>query len=310
MNDNPINTSPLKKPILEGKHPAIQLLYIVMLVIGCGIIISILGLLIAYGIWGQEVEQPNTHYYRFIQVFNAIGIFLVPALLFSYLQQNRWFTYNSANRKPGGAATVMCVGAAALCVLPVAGVLVELTKSIQWPDFMAGVEEWMQEKQDASDRVLEMLTADTHISTLVLNLLVCALVPAVCEEFFFRGSIQQFIHRWCKNAHVAVWTTGFIFSAFHLQIDGFIARWLLGAYLGYLLVWSGSLWLPILAHFLHNALSLLIQHIALSHNINTEPTLTTSTVLYALVALFFLILFIYLIYKTSHKSTSISTPSV
>ena len=49
-----------------------------------------------------------------------------------------------------------------------------------------------------------------------------------------------------------------IFSAIHFQFSGFIPRLLLGAYLGYLFYWSRSLWLPVLAHFLHNALSLLV----------------------------------------------------
>lgn len=307
MNDRLPTSSLLGKPILEGKHPAIQLLYLVMLVFGCGIIISLLGMLIAYGIWGKGVENPDADYYRFLQVFNAIGVFLVPALLFSYLQHKRWFTYSGADRKPGRAVTMVCVGAAALCILPTAGVLVELTKSIPWPGVMAGIEEWMHEKQAASDRVLELMTADTHISTLILNLLACAIVPAVCEEFFFRGSLQQLLHSWFKNTHVAVWVTGFIFSAIHLQIDGFVARWLLGAYLGYLLVWSGSIWLPILAHFLHNALSIIIQHIFLSLGNIPEPTLTTSTIVSAIIAMLFLILFIYLIYRTSHKKTANTT---
>ena len=165
----------------------------------------------------------------------------------------------------------------------------------------------MHEKQAASDHILELMTADTHVSTLLLNLLVCALLPAVCEEFFFRGSLQQVLLRWSKNTHVAIWLTGFIFSAIHFQIDGFVARWLLGAYLGYLLVWSGSLWLPILAHFLHNALSILIAHILLVNNTATEEHLTLSSILFASISLLFLIFFIYLIYKSLHKKQSITT---
>ena len=106
---------------------------------------------------------------------------------------------------------------------------------------------------------------------------------------------------------MAVWLTGFIFSAIHLQFDGFVARWLLGAYLGYLLVWSGSLWLPILAHFLHNALSILIAHILLVNNTATEEHLTLSSILFASISLLFLIFFIYLIYKSLHKKQNITT---
>ena len=77
MNDNAPTPSLIKKPILEGKHPAIQLLYMVLLIFGCGVVISMLGLLLSYGIWGMEVEMPTAGYYRFLQVFNAIGVFYV-----------------------------------------------------------------------------------------------------------------------------------------------------------------------------------------------------------------------------------------
>ena len=307
MNDNPPKFSILSKAFLEGKHPVIQLIWIVLLSFGCGIVLTMFGMILAHGIWGDDVENPTASYYRFIQVFNAIGMFLVPALLFSYLQQNRWFSYNHANEKIHSVPAIVWVTTAALFILPVAGLLVEGTKLIPWPSFMSGIEAWMHEKQAASDRVLALLTADTHISTLLLNLLVCALLPAVCEEFFFRGSLQQLLHSWCRNTHITIWLTGFIFSAIHLQIDGFLARWLLGAYLGYLLVWSGSLWLPILAHFLHNAFSIILQHILLSNGEIPSSTITLSTVLYSFISLLFLVFLIYLIYKSLHKKQSTIT---
>ncbi len=302
MNDNTPTIPLIKKPILEGKHPAIQLLYMVLLTIGCGIVISLFGMLLSFGIWGVDTDEITPGYYRFLQVFNAIGVFLVPALLFSYLQRKQWFNYNKADCRPNNGTTLIYVAAAALCILPIAGTLVELGKLVTWPDFMAKWEEWMHQQQDSVDHVLEMMTADTHISTLILNLLVCALLPAVCEEFFFRGSLQQLLHHWFKNSHAAIWLTGFIFSAIHLQIDGFVARWLLGAYLGYLLVWSGSLWVPILAHFLHNALSIIIQHIVIANGTISEENFTFSSILFTILALIFLIAFIYLIYKSSHKN--------
>lgn len=302
MNDNTPDTQLIKKPLLEGKHPAIQLLYMVLLIFGCGIVISLFGLLLSYGIWGKDMDELTPGYYRFMQLFNAIGVFLVPALLFSYLQRKRWFSYSQADCRPNNGMTLLYVAAASLCILPIAGMVVELGKLVPWPDFMAKWEKLMHEQQDSVDHVLEMMTADTHISTLILNLLVCALLPAVSEELFFRGSLQQLLHHWFKNSHAAIWVTGFIFSAIHLQIDGFVARWLLGVYLGYLLVWSGSLWVPILAHFLHNALSIIIQHIVTVNGTITEENFTFSSILSTIVALLFLVFFIYLIYRSSHKN--------
>ena len=56
------------------------------------------------------------------------------------------------------------------------------------------------------------------------------------------------------KAHIAIWITAIIFSAVHFQFYGFIPRVLLGAFFGYLALWSGSLWLPIFAHALNNSL--------------------------------------------------------
>jgi len=36
---------------------------------------------------------------------------------------------------------------------------------------------------------------------------------------------------------------------------------LLGAFFGYLLVWSGSLWLPIIAHFTNNAIAVIFYYL-------------------------------------------------
>jgi membrane protease YdiL (CAAX protease family) len=57
--------------------------------------------------------------------------------------------------------------------------------------------------------------------------------------------------------HVTIWTVAVLFSAIHLQFFGFVPRLLLGAWFGYLLWWTGSIWVPVLAHFTNNALSTL-----------------------------------------------------
>ena len=82
-------------------------------------------------------------------------------------------------------------------------------------------------------------------------------LTGIGEEMLFRGTIQRIFSEGKVNTHIAVWCSAFIFSALHFQLFGFIPRMLLGAFFGYLYVWSGSLWLPILAHALNNSLSTL-----------------------------------------------------
>jgi membrane protease YdiL (CAAX protease family) len=64
---------------------------------------------------------------------------------------------------------------------------------------------------------------------------------------------------WTKNVHLAVLLSSFIFAAIHLQFYGFLPRFLLGMVLGYLYFWSGSLWLPVTAHFTNNFLSVMVE---------------------------------------------------
>ncbi|MEQ8521271.1 MAG: CPBP family intramembrane glutamic endopeptidase, partial [Vicingaceae bacterium] len=78
---------------------------------------------------------------------------------------------------------------------------------------------------------------------------------------FFRGLIQPFLLRRTGNHHTAIWITAIIFSAIHLQFYGFFPRMFLGALFGYLMVWTGSLWAPILAHFANNAGAVAISYL-------------------------------------------------
>lgn len=90
----------------------------------------------------------------------------------------------------------------------------------------------------------------------IMALLVAAVAPAVGEELLFRGVLQPRVQAATQNVHLGVWITAALFSAIHLQFVGFLPRMLLGGLLGYLLVWSGTLWLPIIVHFVFNGVQI------------------------------------------------------
>ena len=106
---------------------------------------------------------------------------------------------------------------------------------------------------------------------LIFNLFMIALIPAIGEELLFRGIVQNIFSRWLKNNHAAVWFTAILFSAMHMQFYGFIPRLMLGAMLGYLLVWSGNLWWPIIAHFVNNAAAVIFSYLFQNKFIDLDP---------------------------------------
>jgi membrane protease YdiL (CAAX protease family) len=85
-----------------------------------------------------------------------------------------------------------------------------------------------------------------------------AVIPAICEELVFRGVIMPLLAKITRNIHAAIWITAMLFSLIHAQFYGFLPRMIMGALLGYFVIWSGSLWTSILAHFINNASAFLM----------------------------------------------------
>jgi membrane protease YdiL (CAAX protease family) len=144
-----------------------------------------------------------------------------------------------------------------LALLPIVGVVNEWNQAISLPDFLAPLEAWMREAEDMATQLQERFLSGTSYWDLFVNIVVMAVTPAFCEELLFRGVIQNQLEKWFKNAHVAVWVAAIIFSAIHFQFYGFFPRMILGAALGYLLVYGKSLWLPIVVHCVNNSLAVI-----------------------------------------------------
>ncbi len=247
------------RPFFEGKRKGVQLLFLLLFMVAGTIFFSIIGGGIAYLVSGgtdQTVIMQSRVAIWISQSFSSVGMFLVPALLFSYCQDKQFLQYNKANRKPY-YLLVNVVLVLSIVLLPLVAALSQWNEGIRLPEALSGLQRWMDTTAAQAQQVMNVLTSRHTYGSLAVNLLVLAALPALCEEFLFRGTVQVFLSDWLKRPHLAVWLTALLFSLAHLQFDGFIPRLLLGAYLGYLLLWSRSLWLPVLAHFLHNALTII-----------------------------------------------------
>ena len=255
---------------LREKPYWIQLIVLVLFMLGGMLVFSSLGTVIIMLLYHTpqmlEASDPVTAI-RISQTLTTIGTFLVPALLFAYCQNRQWFDYNAANRRPKQSMVNMVL-ILSITLLPVVGVLASFNEFIMPQE--GAVAEFMRDMEEAANHILELVTTQRSSWDLIANLLVFAVLAGVCEEFFFQGSLQPLLMNWTKNPHVGILLTALIFSALHFQFYGFIPRFLLGVYLGYLFYWSLSLWLPILAHVLHNALTILVDYTLQGRGIDTN----------------------------------------
>jgi membrane protease YdiL (CAAX protease family) len=120
---------------------------------------------------------------------------------------------------------------------------------------------WMRESEDNAAKLMDAMLNMKTIPAMVFDVIFIALVPAIVEEFMFRGALQTIFVRWTKNVHAAVWITAILFSAFHMEFFGFLPRLLLGALLGYFVAWSGSIWPAVLGHFINNATDVILTYL-------------------------------------------------
>lgn len=185
-----------------------------------------------------------------IQAFTQLLTFLVPVLLMTLIyyrgRQREYYRLEFSGRKWYYAL----VGVVSLLLLMPA-----IDWLTVWNDSwnLGRVGEMLRSLQDVTEGLVEEMMSTTTVGGLLVNLLVVALIPAVCEEVFFRAGIQNLLQRWFKNGHAAIWVTALIFSLGHGEVFAFVPRFLMGAVLGYLYVYSGSLLPNMLTHFFNNA---------------------------------------------------------
>ena len=255
---------------LKEKTYWLQLIVLALFMLGGMLVFSSLGTLLVTLIYHtpnmMESADPVTAI-RITQTLTTIGTFLVPALLFAYCQDRRWFGYNASDRIPKQSMVNMVL-ILSVTLLPVVGVLSAFNQNIMPQE--GAVAEFMRDLEEAANHILEVVTSQRSSWDLISNILVFAVLAGICEEFFFQGALQPLLMNWTRNPHVGILLTALIFSALHFQFYGFIPRFLLGLYLGYLFYWSRSLWLPILAHVLHNALSILVDFTLQGRGIDTD----------------------------------------
>ena len=254
------------KPASTQRHPFISLLLLLLLMIGGAILFSLLAFIAVLSIYGMEdMLNASTgggssiQVLKILQLFVSTGMFIVPALFFARLESKNWMVYLRLNGFP-----IILIVIAVLIMLtsgPMLEFSSEINKSMKLPDFLKGLEQWMLSKELEMAEMTKQLLIMNSISVLLFNLLLLAVIPAIGEELIFRACLQKIFSRWSGNKHIAIWITAIIFSAIHVQFYGFLPRMLLGALFGYLLIWSGTIWIPILAHFLNNAVAVVTAYV-------------------------------------------------
>jgi hypothetical protein len=255
---------------------------------------------------GMAYDESNVPVLKYFQLWQSVGLFIVPAFLLAYLFSGSVIKYLKLNKRTSVVSAILATFIV-MAFNPFISYVGILNARMELPQWLEGVERWMRQSEDQAGMLTGLFVKADSIGVLFYNIFLIALIPAIGEEFLFRGVVQRTFHEWTKNKHVAIWVSAVLFSALHLQFYGFIPRALLGALFGYMFVWSGNLWLPVIAHFINNAVAVVAYYFHGTGALKADPETLGANMDYAWIAAAFSLVAVVALmayFKTREEKTS------
>ncbi len=267
-------------PYLNGKPFYLKISILILVIAVSLVLTSILGILIALPFFGTGIlenfneingisNEFDIRFLKYFQVVNQLGVFIIPVLFYAYLENRKIGNYLKVDKKPGARFLILS-SILIIASIPAINWMVVLNEQMSLPEFMKGFESWMRESEDKANKLTEAFLEVDTISGLIVNLFIIALLAALGEELLFRGVVLQLFYEGLKNSHLAVFISAILFSALHLQFYGFLPRTVLGILFGYIFIWTGSLWIPIILHFLFNGITVVAAYLYNTGHISTD----------------------------------------
>lgn len=201
--------------------------------------------------------RDDMHLYLMTLLVSAWLIFYLPAWLINFYYERSTLTYFFRLRyRDIQAKKLWIIPLIYLLYSPAVEMLTLAMEQIPIPEALKAFEL----NEVAAMEKLEAVTRDTRPISIILAVLGLAVVTPLSEEVFFRGALQGWLLSNLRNKHLVVWLVGLIFSLLHMEWSGMLARWFMGAILGYIALYGG-LWMAVLLHMLNNLIVLCLMYL-------------------------------------------------
>lgn len=283
--------------------PPLQLLIFIGIAIGIILVGYLIGMGVIIGLYGIDVlmqiarlnlSSPNAvNALWILQIISTtIPLFVAPVFFAYRIVKEPQAYLRTTIKFPWGLLVLT------LFIMFVSSPLIEWLSNINQRMVLSGplkpIQDWMRDKEDTAQKMTAVLLEMKTVGSMIKNVLLVGLLTAIAEEFMFRGVLQTIFTRWTKNQHAAIWITAILFSSFHMEFFGFLPRMMLGVLLGYLVVWSGSIWPAVWGHFINNGTAVVVtylfQHKKISLNPDDQHMFNYSSYLFSLIIVVFLLL--------------------
>ena len=248
------------KNFRSNQPPSHGIIIMLMIVICC----AMLSIFISVGslaLWSGNttsngIDMTNLGHLRIIQIIQSIGTFIIPSIIGVWLFYSNSYKACFGKGQLNGQLVLISV-----LIIVVSSPLINwasfVNQNIPFPSSLNYIKQWMTQKEQGAMEMTRTFLTIESVSDILVNTFIMAILPAIGEEWLFRGMIQPLTARITKKMSSAIILTAILFSAMHFQFLTFFPRMILGVILGYLYHYGKSLWLPIIAHFANNLVALM-----------------------------------------------------
>ena len=253
----------------------------------------------------SNFSEENITVLKYFQTVQSIGLFMIPPIIIAFVYGDSIQSYLKLNVAPKTISFILTSILLILAMPPLINFLAEINSKMALPVSFKGLEEWMKNMEENAAGLTELFLNTKTTGGFLFNIFMIAVLPAIGEEFMFRGVLQKQFSDWANNNHFGIWISAFFFSAMHMQFYGFLPRLFLGVIFGYLFFWSGTIWLPVIAHFINNAIAVsayfLINHGKIDESFEEIGTPGNGIFTYLPISIALVALILHQIYKQEQQ---------
>jgi len=198
-------------------------------------------------IQGVLSEINNPSFLKFFTAVQHLSLFIVPAFAFALVMSKQPFSY--LKLKGSNAKIFLIASVLIMMALPFINLLAEFNAMLI--DTLLGEDNVYKASLQQYERIANLLIKGNSVSDILISGLIIALLPAIGEELIFRSLFMRLFSQF-TNIHASIIISALIFGFVHMEFYGLISRIVMGIFFGYLFVWSKTILVPILVHFINN----------------------------------------------------------
>ena len=196
------------------------------------VVLSVLVLMGARFLIRMGVAYTDVFYY--IYAFLVEAIFAVAVWIVCSIKNKNLVKASGLNKKVSVPIVVLCAAISLICLFGLG----------RLSDYFSEILGALGYQSSGSGVNVK------NIGDLFIYTILVAILPAICEELLFRGLILRGLVKYGKN--LAIYFSAFAFMIMHGSPDQTVHQFILGVIFGYIVYYTGNLWITIIIHFCNN----------------------------------------------------------